>query len=53
MLAVGFHRRQRDHLGQEGEAMTAPAAGAILEIKNVLAGLTNKQFHGKSPARSV
>jgi hypothetical protein len=48
---IAFDRRERHLLREEGEQTAAAAAGAIFEIKDVSAGLTDEQLHDMASAQ--
>ena len=49
-IAIGLDRHERHGIGIECNAVPAPAAAAVLEIKNVLASLAGEKFHVGCPA---
>jgi hypothetical protein len=51
IAARGFERRHDFEFGDIGEPMAAAAAGPILKINDVVAGLAPEQFHGRRPRK--
>jgi len=51
-LAVRLERRHRLLLREEGDAVTATSAGAVLEIENVAAGLADKELQDLASSKT-